>query len=210
MQELFNSVGFCQWLITFSTITFLDFIHSQVSGNTETEHNVLGTNRLHTLVTVVGEAPMHLDTVSYSQPLSKPCQLNNYHVCAQEILSTRDNRKYKESAWQIPSANQVWKFPIFGKTWSTRSVSNKKYQKDLVGSTFIFDGSSSRQVIYITLVSSFFQISDMGIGFLFLFDGIKYDCFNLSLFRSKWQLPWFLLTTSFITLPFNRYKGCFP
>jgi hypothetical protein len=24
----------------------------------------------------------------------------------------------------------------------------------------------------------------MRIGFLFLFDGIKYDCFNMSLFRS--------------------------
>lgn len=98
VQELFNSVGFWQWLITFSTITFLDFIHSQVFESTEIEHNVSSIHCLHPLVTVVGEVPMHLDTVSYSQPLSKPCQLNNYHVCAQDILSTRDNRQCKESA----------------------------------------------------------------------------------------------------------------
>jgi len=107
VQELFNSVGFWRWLVTFSTIMFLDFIHSQVFENTEIEHNVSSTHCLHPLVAVVGEAPMYLDTVSYSRPLSKPCQLNNYHTCARGVLSTRDKRKYKESACMICLTNAI-------------------------------------------------------------------------------------------------------
>lgn len=90
----------------------------------------------------------------------------------------------------------------------------KKKKKDPIClwclSTFISDGSSRSQVIHIWLISRFFLISESGIVFLVLFDGIKFDysiCLGLGPNGNFHNFYW---NISFITLLFNGHWGLFP